>query len=504
MKEKKWIKLEVEKQTARALINCLLCSPDVEKDMNILKTRMLYDSFLEAFNITLNDCLKANIYGVEAYENMEKILKYLKSIYEEIKDKTNYIENIDNYYILLGKYTEAKNNTGYEIYQDEFNSKMNSIQEHNLNKPYLWNKKDMDLSIRFDYDILFSSKIDDENYLSEYLNQYVFNQKYIYFIKKMLVSGPIVFLDKRINARAIDVLNYNEDTYYETDKKTLVEKYALKNYGVIINDNEEFEKYNKVLDEFIRDCKNLKIKLLNINEKNYFNNFQKEIFVDYYQKALLEKLVVANGLEIINPENTMQLEYLYKLIEDNKKTKICNVKMKNSIIEMMNLFKENYKLNDKKEFIHRYNEYLGLLNETEPDAYGMVNNLVISKLSYLESMKIDLMFSLTGDPSEYDELVDTLKLDYQILNSFLWDEKKYSEYEIHFVSSAEYAQSINKFFNEFPIMFDNKIIFNRVTSVLNKKIKEYEDDEIKQGSFYREDTKILKKINKYYSKEDKK
>jgi|GEM_PF-2665317 len=480
---------DFEKAEMLCLFGYLVFSKNIKEDLNLLFQRVFNLKFLGFLNEELFLMQKNNIYPNKVYNNINIILIGLKKTLEANLDMIDYEKYNRITHEIMGRYNELKNKDDYELYLMESNMKFDNIFDRANNNYCLWKVEDIENSIRFDYSVMINLDTSDENYYNNVISYCLNNKNFIFFVKKMLILFPQIFLDDKIKHRILVILRANQEMINQ--KKTeAFDHFMIVNYREL----EEYDKeqYLPLYDKFIFETNNLFEKIIKLNKDNYENNFEIESFIDYYKTTYLEQEFLKKNNKLNFDDRTL-LEHIYILIEDNSKHKCYNLDIKRNIVEIMNKYREIYF--KKPGFLDEYNKHMGILNSTEMKGL-IVDDIMDKKLSSKEI----LYFIRSGQSDK--ELIKTLEFDYEVIKSFICSDEEYEDYKEKFISNNEYPGTINKMLVENEDMFDNKIIYNRVMNILNNIKENHKSSDVFSKESYKKSTKILKKLNKKYGKDE--
>lgn len=409
---------------------------------------VIFDNlFLQTLELTLEANLETNLYTREMYEKIGNLINYINTNIKSDKLKIE-LENINNFYTMLKEYPSN------EFYNNEFLCKYDLIDENLKNKAFIWNKKDIEESVKDDYYIILYLNMDFEQFKEMYIKKYVGNVNYLLFLNKFINMFPYLVIEKNYFEKILFTLEYNKK----------------------LNISEAFSKLND----------NIYNKVTNINEKNINKNFNLKIFDRLYFNAMFEKMIILNEKVNIDYTNPIILSYLYMLIDDYNSRKICNSVMVKRIINIMNEFKKNIKNID----INAYNKYLCILNSMELSEYGYVITYLLERNLYKEIPHI------MTKPYLIDEYLETINLDFNFLESLLCDQEYDEKYLKHFIYNDDYYLTIEKYLNECPLMFRNKEIYDKVIKTINKIMDEYKIGNLNSRDYYKQYKKLLKKLEK--------
>lgn len=361
-----------------------------DADLNEAETiNMINDDMF--LNVFLNKLNKSK----EKYSYPESVLGRMKTIIESLNNSV-LLDEIKNQYNIIS------NNTSNDIYFDELSTKFMRLEY--LNEDELLVDKDLiEKSIAFDY-ITIYTLIDDNMDIQK-------SPLYISSIKKFLYEYPEMFIDKKINKRAMEILKNQDDE----EKDNLL--YKIKH-----------------IDKF------------------QTNNFSYMNFKYLYEYILIQNMLIDSVFMEKNADKIkdVTLNTLYNMIDLQI---IGDERAKKNALEIMYTYKENniYNMEDseKKEFIDQYNDYLGKLNcLNSSDILINIENGV-----RLSGIKI---FRPIINIDKY------IRNDLKFLNYLIYDE----ELDI---DSYELELTINKLLKMYPYMFENDEIYEKTMNCISKK-----------------------------------
>lgn len=413
-------------------------------DFEDYKEVILSNIFLWSLESLLEENIKNNLYTEEMYQKLGKLIEYINSNIE-----TEETKNITNLYNMLKEYPS------YEFYNNEFLLKYDLINDDLKNKIFVWNKKEIEKSIKDDYIIILYLNLDFEKFKEIYSSKYTGNINYLLFLNKFIKLFPNLLFDKKYKEKILYTLEYNKK---------------------LENKSEMFTKMN---DSIYNKVTNFKKKDIN----RYFNL---DAFEQIYYDAMFEKMIVLNEKVDIDYTNPKLLNNLYNFIDEYDS--IFNVYMKNNLINIMDRFKNNIKDLNLKE----YNEYLIKVNSMDLSENKFIINYLLNKNINKKNELIEIL----KNPYLTYEYLELINLDFNFLESLLCNNEEFEKYMEHFIYSDDYMLTIERYLKECPLMFKNKEISDRVIRTLKAIMNEYEIGNLNSKNYYKQHKKLLKKLEK--------
>lgn len=301
------------------------------------KEIVLNDIFLYELENILEENIENNLYTEEMYERLGKLIEYINSNVE--------IKNITNLYNMLKEYPS------YEFYNNEFLFKYDLINNDLKDKIFVWNKKEIEESVKDDYTIILCLNLDFEKFKEIYSSKYAGNINYLLFLNKFIKTFPSLILDKKYKEKILYTLEYNQK---------------------LENKSEMFTKMND----------NIYNKVTNLKKKDINRHFNLKTFEQLYYNTMFEKMIVLNEKVDIDYTNPKVLNNLYYFIDGYKL--LFNVYMKNNLINIMDKFKNNIKNLNLKE----YNEQLIKVNSMNLSENKFIINYLLNKNKKKELVEI--------------------------------------------------------------------------------------------------------------------
>ena len=245
---------------------------------------------------------------------------------------------------------------------------------------------------------------------------------YLYSIRKFLIEMPEMFQDKKINKRALEILEKNKNIE-GTDR--LIHK--IKHIDKFMENNFTVPKYKALYDYIVLQ------NMLNNNTllKQYSNRISTDIIATLF--SIIEEDLIKdeknrkNALEIL----AMYREYIY----------------------------ENATKEEQKEYLKKHNKYLSILNSKTNFSDEMVYSECKTRINGTDTLKYTLK------PLDIDNLI--IK-DLQILGLYMSDDKQYIKRKQE-IEHEDIYLCINKFISIMPSIFDDETIYKRTLDLLDTK-----------------------------------
>ncbi len=402
-------------------LDALLISKDFKESLNEIKIEELTS---DINLMVILEKLKNIKYGHYIKEELDN----LKIIVELLKRENPNNEIIDE---IINEYENVKDTkTDEKVYLIEcFYKVMDSSYLKGFDYIESIDKENVKYTIEFD-NVTIYTLINDkyEIYETDY---------YICSIKKFLIEFPEMFKNKKINKRALEILEKNKSS---KDAERLM--YKIKNINKFTDTNFDILLYKSLYDYII--------------VQNMLNNNQ---FLD----------------ENIDLITTNKIEILFNLIDEKL---IKDEKNKQAAYKILQEYKER-KLpylsdENKKELIKKINEYIGKLNQ-------MTDFNLLLQSEYVTRLKNLSVSEFIFNPLKIDELI---KKDLAVFSLYMFDDEKYKE-NLEIINHEKLYLSINKFINLNPSMFDDETVYKRTIDLLDAND--------------RNTKKVKNKVNKIYN-----
>lgn len=402
-------------------LDALLISKDFKESLNEIKIEELTSDINLMVILEKLKNIKYGHYIKEELDNLKVIVELLKS------------ENTNNEIIdeIINEYENVKDTkTDEKVYLIEcFYKVMDSSYLKGFDYIESIDKEEIKDTIEFD-NVTIYTLINDKYEIYE-------TDFYICSIKKFLIEFPEMFKNKKINKRALEILEKNKSS---KDAERLM--YKIKNINKFMDTNFDILLYKSLYDYII--------------VQNMLNNNK---FLD----------------ESIDLITTNKIEILFNLIDEKL---IKDEKNKQAAYKILQEYKER-KLPDlsdenKKELIKKINEYIGKLNQ-------MTDFDLLLQSEYVTRLKNLSVSEFIFNPLKIDELI---KKDLAVFSLYMFDDEKYKE-NLEIINHEKLYLSINKFINLNPSMFDDETVYKRTIDLLDAND--------------RNTKKVKNKVNKIYN-----
>lgn len=467
------------------MINYLLFSNDILKTLEEVKSEVNDILFLDVLNTLRLNLFFKGYYPDKVFKNFEILLDNLENYYEneELIDGVKYIKQ---------NYDEMEKKSGYQIYASEFENKINTINDYKNYDCLIWDTKQIEDLFEFDCGAILSFQVKSDAYLEQFFPNYICNQNYIYFIQKLLMQYPELFLNPLIKQKVVSILEYNKIIVEEMDMNELIEEFSIKNFNLDIKTiKSNYSKYFTKFANFIELSNKLLVRINNLNKNNYDESFSIREFINVYYHTFIEKQFIEKD-EI--KENPILLGQLYSYIE-NILVKFNDHKINEKVIDMMATCRDKL----PKKAIKNYNEHLLIANSTNINGMGFISYVLNTKLNLLERKKISYDINEYQYYDEANDLLDTLLLDYDVIKSFICDDLEFETlYLNNFIHSDDFVLTVKKILDIYPNLFTEYTIHQRIILVFNEIIKKYKEKELDDKKLYRKNVKTMKKVEKIY------
>lgn len=405
---------------------------------------ILSDIFLYTLETVLEANIDKNLYTKEMYEKLGELINYISS-----NIQNNEVTNIINLYNMLKEYPSN------EFYNNEFLYKYSLIDENLKNKSFIWNKRDIEESVKDDYSIILYLNLDFEQFKEIFIKKYVGNINYLLFLNKFILSFPKLILDEE----------YKKKILYTLDCNKLLENKS---------------------DMFIKMNDDIYNKIIKTSKKDADIGFNLKTFEELYYNTMFEKMIVLNEKVDIDYTDYRLLNNLYSFIKIYSSRGLFNASMKSRLIDIMS----NFRYNIKNININEYNEYLGMINSMQ-----LNNDLFTVDYLWKKNLKKQSL-SMILKPYLVNEYIEMIDLDFTFLQSLLCDEEYDEKYLKHFIYNDDYYLTIERYLKECPLMFRNKEIYDKVIKTINKIMDEYKVGNLNSSDYYKQYKKLLKKLEK--------
>lgn len=400
-------------------------SKDLELNSYIMhKTNITYllsDNIDELLDNSDNNLYKDDIFVNDVLDILTNIVE--EQIYPEI-----FIKNIKK----LASKVDKKNSL-FPIIKEKL-SKLKNIKPSN---EYLM----QEFNDRF-VDVIGTYKYSDELVINSIKSDYITifnlvdnqmeptkNPYFVFSIKKMLIENYEMFYDKRINEKAIEILDENIEQY---------------------------------------QAKKLRKMISNIDKKEILF-FEPIRFISLYYYAVIQNAMAnkTNIKDLIYGENLNTLEYIealtYTIIDQelifSDAAKEC---IEDIMFHLRNYYMDNKNKDDYRMFNAEYNSHLGKLNTSNINALNFYSSEYSSRIKGTDKLKYYLR------PLSVEEL---LKNDLELLDLYMADKETFDNNKEEFRNKKRLYLSINKFVTLCPSMFLDETVYERTLELLGKHSK---------------------------------
>lgn len=390
-----------------------------------------YNTYINSliFNIDNIKILQDDNQIIKDRDFAPALIKKLKSMNSGTTYPVNVLQNLKDLVDRVSKYTNSKNKSiineeykkllftkiGGGIYIEEYRKRFMQPEEIKQNVLYI-EKGDICNSVMYDFALLYTLIDQDE--------EIAINDYCVYSMKAILHDFPNLFLDSKINRRAQDILD-------KQDESVLRDRLKYK-----------IQHINKFVD----------------NKIDYFN------IKSAYKYILVQNMLIDK--EVLQ-ENIGDMDFLMETLKDIiDNSLIDNQYEQRNAIEMLDSYKNiciEKNPNDKKEITDEVNEYILKTNTLEFNHEKMVSELFVRFGRFRIIQILDNM-----------DVIDTLiKTDLSVMNYLIsGTECDLMTYDCHL--------SIRKILFMCPSLFDEPIVYERAMKLLSLNNNKNEIRKIKK------------------------
>lgn len=418
------------------LVDYLLLKHNVALEFDKFKSIILTEEFIEIFKTMIDNINESNInYPYISYINATEVLSY-------ISKNTNF--NVDE----LIKKVYSMNGFSYDKYYHEYMSKQSFINLESLKNTTMWSVEEIEESLLYDFIVTISLNADEDDFLHNYLNDFIFNKNAVLSLNKIILENDRLLIDSEIKRRIRTIVKANlKIMENESDRKEMIDLYALKNFKA--TDNIDFN--SRELDIF----KELNMNILNKLNNQKYNAFNIKSIHQYYDYLVVESYI--NGNNSKNHKDII-LENLHFYIDN---ALFISLKNKKKIIELLSEKKQALS-SYEKEKLYSYIEKVNLKNTSKDDIlYEFKTRSNI--LTYIKAM----IQMKQGDDTLYKKVLSSKNQDVYNMEILIKDEDFFNS-NIVYANITSFQYCLNKFMKEYPSMFLNDVILNRTLLILNK------------------------------------
>lgn len=415
----------------RRLADYLLLKDDIDEELIRFKDIILTEEFIDVLRFLLNNINHLNMsYPMNSYLNATKLLTY-------IKKNTNYKldELVDSVYNITD-FSNEKYNYEYIIKQLSLNLEMNK----NI---VIWNKKNIEESMLYDYIVTKSLNSSDDDFLSKYLPNFIFNKNVIFSINKIIKENKLLLEDKKIKKRLRTIVNTNLNIISKSDMEDISSLYIEQNYNKY-NDN-----FNTQEIEMFKELNQNIVNMLNNPEINVFNI---ESIKEYFDYLKIDHFIYSDDSKI---DNSILLDNIYFYIDN---VVAITIPAKNKLIKLL----ENYKniATDKEKYNCYINE-ANSLNPSEDVTYEFKTRSSI--FTYIKAS----VLKMQGNDSLYKNVLSSRMQDLYNFELLIFDDDFFDK-NVMYINLNSFQYSLKKFMDEYPSMFLSEQVLSRSLTIIDK------------------------------------
>ena len=415
----------------RRLADYLLLKDDIDEELIRFKNIILTKEFIDVLRFLLNNINHLNMsYPMNSYLNATKLLNY-------IKKNTNYKldELVDSVYNITD-FSNEKYNYEYIIKQLSLNLEMNK----NI---VIWNKKNIEESMLYDYIVTKSLNSSDDDFLSKYLPNFVFNKNVIFSINKIIKENKLLLEDKKIKKRLRTIVNTNLNIISKSDMEDIFSLYIEQNYNKY-NDN-----FNTQEIEIFKELNQNIVNMLNNPEINVFNI---ESIKEYFDYLKIDHFIYSDDSKI---DNSILLDNIYFYIDN---VVAITLPAKNKLIKLL----ENYKnIAFDKEKYNCYINEANSLNPSEDVTYEFKTRSSI--FTYIKAS----VLKMQGNDSLYKNVLSSRIQDLYNFELLILDDEFFDK-NVMYINLNSFQYSLKKFMDEYPSMFLSEQVLSRSLTIIDK------------------------------------
>ena len=415
----------------RRLADYLLLKDDIDEELIRFKDIILTEEFIDVLRFLLNNINHLNMsYPMNSYLNATKLLTY-------IKKNTNYKldELVDSVYNITD-FSNEKYNYEYIIKQLSLNLEMNK----NI---VIWNKKNIEESMLYDYIVTKSLNSSDDDFLSKYLPNFIFNKNVIFSINKIIKENKLLLEDKKIKKRLRTIVNTNLNIISKSDMEDISSLYIEQNYNKY-NDN-----FNTQEIEIFKELNQNIVNMLNNPEINVFNI---ESIKEYFDYLKIDHFIYSDDSKI---DNSILLDNIYFYIDN---VVAITLPAKNKLIKLL----ESYKniATDKEKYNCYINE-ANSLNPSEDVTYEFKTRSSI--FTYIKAS----VLKMQGNDSLYKNVLSSRMQDLYNFELLILDDEFFDK-NVMYINLNSFQYSLKKFMDEYPSMFLSEQVLSRSLTIIDK------------------------------------
>lgn len=359
-----------------ALLYSLFFSSDIKGEYQEVQ-KLVDEDFIEILQGAISAISEKQICPEKTVSNMKQLLECIHESNPEYENEIKEMKAILN----------SINNFSYDAYLDEFYIRQNNLDEFKNNSAHVWDLKDLEDSIKFDYFVIATLGTNQEDY-QKYLEQFILNKNYIYSVRKIITDYSQLLKRKDFYKRIESVLMNNLELIKQYNMDAL-KKYVEQNYKTIPEQLSFLE-----LEQFKIETQNTLKQLQKFNEIQF--NFGR--VKEYYNLSKFENYIYNGGK--INPE-MVNIELIYnEILEHRLLFSRLNSSQKNRLINLLASKREE----QAKENLQEYNEYLvaanGIEERTEVESF-LLKKCEPEDFENLDALVFDKEFNLGTYPNYF-------------------------------------------------------------------------------------------------------
>ena len=416
-------------------IESILCQENMQEALKKINKKMFDNKFCEILDAIIDVDIADDYYDDFLHERLKQLIDYLveidKDLFTNIKEK----------------YESYPKKQSANFYANQMYMKNNSVKSFINNKTFIWNVKDIHESVVYDFSTLHSFLVSDVQELVGNFNEYINQNKFCYFVSRLMSQYPGILLDDDLRQKIELVLECNISVAKLEDsemRESAVKDYMEKNYRKKTDANSEICYFRFTLDstDLYNRIKGKQIYEDPCNTVNYINIYNyNEVICGMFDKEIN-----------INPYLLQPTINYIKRLGDHEFTG----DRKDQLVRFMNKIRSVI----GKDKIEEYNNCLIYINDKPevPTAnevgYGGFFNAIIKICDYIQT-KIN----------ERDEVNS---IAYQKLFNYLNKDAK-------LLSPAEAYDAINNLMKDYPILFLDNFITDKLLKLVDIK-KEHKLD----------------------------
>ena len=422
----------------RRLLDYLLLKDNVEDEFLKYKNIILTEEFLAAFQTMITNINNSSIsYPEITHKNSIKLLDYIDD---------NSSLNIYPTRVVVSNMNDFSN----EKYNYEYLTKQLSISMESLNDAIVWKKEDIEESLLYDFIVTMSLNTSENDFLTEYLPNFIFKKNVVFSINKILKENKILLTDKEIKRKIRTIIKSNLSILSKLNDESrdeIISFYVSNNYKGV--DTISF--YNYELDIFSELNKNA----LNMINNSKIDPFNIESIHQYYDYLKIEHYLYSDDKHYDN----LLIDNIYFYI-DNAKS--ISLEGKKKLLDLLKIKKDNLNENE----IALYNKYVNKLNlkNINKDSDIIYEFKTRSNLFTYINANIQMK---KGDDTLYKKVLSSRGQDLYNFELLINDEKYFNN-NIMYANLLSFQYSLKKFMSEYPNMFLNDIILSHALTVINK------------------------------------